>query len=82
VLVSVAAIVIVSVVAFVVMLTLEPAAKVNVSVLPPAATVVCPETATFEKAFWLTSAPVAIPFNLVRSALVIIEPEPALVTSE
>ena len=48
---AVAAIVIVSVVLFVVILIPEPAAKVRVSVLESATTLVCPETANVEKTF-------------------------------
>ena len=51
VLVSVAEIVTESDVAFVVIVTLEPAINDKVSVVVSAATVVCPDTATFEKAF-------------------------------
>ena len=50
-LVSVAAIVTVSLVAFVVIVTFEPPARVSVSVAESAATVVCPLTATLLKAF-------------------------------
>ena len=46
-----AAIVTLSVEASVVIVTLEPATNVSVSVVESAATVDCPATATFEKAF-------------------------------
>ena len=39
--------------AVVVTVTLAPPTTVNVSVLVSAAIVSCPDTATFEKAFWL-----------------------------
>ena len=65
--VSFAAMVILSFVASGVMVTLLPAASVNVSVFVSAATVTSP-TFTFENAFWLTSAPVAMPSSFVLSA--------------
>ena len=52
-----AAIVILSALSSVVRVTLFPATNVNVSVVESAATVVCPDTAILEKAFWLTSPP-------------------------
>ena len=61
---------ILSLVASGVKVILVPATKVRVSVLLSAAIVVEPTT-TLPKAFWLTSAPEAIPANLFFSAVVL-----------
>ena len=82
--VSLAAMVTVSLSASGVNVTLEPWINVTVSVLESAETlvVVVPTlTPTVEKAFWLTSAPDAIPFNLVLSDK-LIKPLADVVASE
>ena len=66
---SAAAMVTLSFVVSGVSVTLLPATSSKVSVFVSAATVVDP-TLTFENAFWLTSAPAAMPLSLVLSAAV------------